>query len=96
MVRRALWRNIEGPPKSGRAREVPLSDEAVEVLKAQRAVSMLKSPYVFLDVGCRRLNHKDLYEVVPGICRRAGLAKRLTFHDLRHTFASHLVMRAWR
>ena len=31
--------------------------------------------------------------MVPGICRRAGLAKRLTFHDLRHTFASHLVMR---
>lgn len=29
---------------------------------------------------------------MPRACARAGLAKRLT-HDLRHTFASHLVMR---
>jgi site-specific recombinase XerD len=31
--------------------------------------------------------------VVPNACRRAGLAKRLTTHGLRHTYASHLVMR---
>jgi site-specific recombinase XerD len=32
-------------------------------------------------------------DVVPSACRRAGLAKRVIRHGLRHTFASHLVMR---
>ena len=29
---------------------------------------------------------------MPATCRRASLAKRITTHGLRHTFASHLVM----
>jgi site-specific recombinase XerD len=32
-------------------------------------------------------------DVVPSTCKRAGLAKRITTHGLRHTFASHLAMR---
>jgi hypothetical protein len=31
--------------------------------------------------------------VVPSTCKKAGVAKRITTHGLRHTFASHLVMR---
>ncbi len=32
-------------------------------------------------------------DVVPSTCTRAKLSKRITTHGLRHTFASHLVMR---
>ncbi len=36
MVRRTVWRDLECLPKGGRAREVPLSNEAVAVLKEHR------------------------------------------------------------
>jgi integrase len=90
VVRRTLWRDQEGTPKGGRTREVPLSDEAMATLKAHRH---LKGPYVFCEADGRRLNHNRVKDVVPRTCARAQLAKRLTTHDLRHSFASHLVMR---
>lgn len=93
VVRRTLWQDQEGSPKGGRNREVPLSDGALSVLKAHQAATRLKSPYVFCDAMGKRLTHNQVTPLVPRICTKAGLPKRLTFHDLRHTFASHLVMR---
>jgi integrase len=90
MVRRTVWRDLECLPKGGRAREVPLSNEAVAVLKEHRH---LKGPYVFCEPDGTRLTHSRVKNVVPRACQRAGLAKRLTTHGLRHSFASHLVMR---
>lgn len=90
VVRRNLWRKEEGTPKGGRTREVPLSAEAVETLKAHRH---LKGPYVFCFPDGRRLTHNRVKDLVPSTCRKAQLAKRLTTHGLRHSFASHLVMR---
>lgn len=90
VVRRTLWRDQEGPPKGGRNRTVPLSDEALAVLKAHRH---LRGPYVFCDEAGNRLTHSIVKDVVPKTCAKAGLAKRITSHGLRHTFASHLVMR---
>jgi site-specific recombinase XerD len=69
---------------------VPLSDVALATLKAFRH---LKGPYVFCDASGARLRHSMVKDVVPDTCRRAGLGKRITTHGLRHTFASHLVMR---
>lgn len=90
IVRRSLWQDEEGSPKSGRSREVPLSDAAAEALATHRH---LRGDYVFCNEKGERLSHSEVKDVVPRTCRRAGLAKRLTWHDLRHTFASHLVMR---
>lgn len=90
VVRRTLWNGREGPPKGGKTREVPLSDQAMATLKAHRH---LKGPYVFCDETGARLTHSKVKNVVPRTCTAAGLSKRLTTHDLRHTFASHLVMR---
>jgi len=90
IVRRSLWRGQEGSPKGGQNRKVPLSDVALAALKAHRH---LRGPYVFCDERGNHLTHSMLKDVVPSACARAKLAKRITTHGLRHTFASHLVMR---
>lgn len=90
LVRRTLWHDQEGTPKGGQTREVPLSNEAIATLKAHRH---LKGDYVFCETNGKRLTHSRVKSVVPSTCKKAGLAKRLTTHDLRHTFASHLLMR---
>jgi len=76
--------------KSGKARQIPINDRLAGVLKEVRRGNQLKSSYVFCDSQGRRF-----YEVKRsfcGACRRAGI-EDFRFHDLRHTFASHLVMK---
>jgi integrase len=75
--------------KSGKARQIPINDRLAEVLKEVRREKQLKSPHVFCDSQGRRFF--EVKRSFASACRRAGL-EDFRFHDLRHTFASHLVM----
>ena len=52
----------------------------------------LRGQYVFCLENGSRLTHSLVKDVVPQACARAGLARRVTWHGPRHSFASHLVM----
>jgi integrase len=78
-----------GTPKSGKPREIALSEEARLTLKVHRH---LKGPLVFCDEGGRMLTKGELRHPLLRACKRAGL-REIGCHVLRHTFASHLVMR---
>ncbi len=69
---------------------MPLNARALAALKAHRH---LKGPYVF----CQKTGEPFSVYNAPAMaiaraCRRAGL-RPVGWHTLRHTFASHLVMR---
>ena len=88
IVRRAAAKQVIGTPKSGRSREVALSDETIRVLRAHRHLCQL----VFCHPDGRMWTQDECDRPLARICRRAGLAP-VSWHVLRHTFASHLAIR---
>ena len=88
-VRRSRSRGHATTPKSGKARDIPLSPSVVAALKAQRH---LRGDYVWCDEAGRPLPSGSCKHPLYRAARRAGL-RRVGWHVLRHTFASHLAMR---
>jgi len=89
MVRRSLSGKRIDTPKNHKSREVALSDEAIWALKAHRH---LRGELVFCDEKGQLLTRYACKWPLWQACKRAGI-RLVGWHTLRHTFASHLVMR---
>lgn len=76
-------------PKGGRPREAPLNSRVVAALKSWRH---LRGELVFCREDGSMIPHAQMTRPLWRACRRAGL-RRVGWRVLRHTFASHLVMR---
>lgn len=88
-----IQRSYESPPKSGKARTVPLSAELASVLAAHRMRSPHGSSLVFphpTHGGMLTVNAR-LGAILDGACAAAGLP-RMRVHDLRHGHASLWLM----
>lgn len=87
-VRQAVALGVVGTPKSGRDRVVPLCREAAEALERHAR----SGPRVLCWPDGSTRTRGELKWPLWRACRAAGL-RRIGWHVLRHTFASHLVMR---
>lgn len=86
---------VLGPPKNNRERFVDLPQRAVAILRQHKH---LRRPFAFCreDGSILQRWHCESKSKHPGplpkLCRKAGL-RPVGWHALRHTYASHLVMR---
>lgn len=89
IIRRSYYLGDVTTPKGGKAREVPLSPQTVELLRKHRH---LKSELVFCKDGGEWHRYFESNDELKFMCRKANL-RPIGWHVLRHTFASHLAMK---
>ena len=82
------YRKILVAPKSNRERQVPLDVDVYDLLDRRKK----STGYVFLDTDGEPFNFCRMERRLSAACKKAGLRK-IGWHALRHTFASHLAMR---
>lgn len=89
-----MQRSYDGPTKSGDLRWVPILDPLLPVLRAWRLRIGGEKVFPTRDVHTRDQSSRIFQETLHRVLERAGLPpKHITFHGLRHTFASHFAMR---
>ncbi len=76
--------------KNSEARDIPLNDTCYETLKALREKAEEGQDYIFVNPKTGK-PYDDIKRSFKTALKKAEI-EDFTFHDLRHTFASHLVM----
>jgi integrase len=85
---RCDYQKMLGSTKSNRERHIPLDVDVYEMLHKRKR----DTGYVFVDTDKAVFDNKRLNRRLAKLCKKAGLRK-ITWHVLRHTFASQLAMR---
>jgi len=76
--------------KTDESRQIPINDDLAKLFKDIRKRNELRSEYVFCDRDGKPF--KDIKRSFHATLTKAGI-EDFRFHDLRHTFASHFIMR---
>lgn len=83
--------------KGNKQRLTPISGQAIKLLKLyidlRRHIKPAKGceEILFLSHTGRKLNREMIFYIVRNAAQKAGIAKNIHPHTLRHSFASHLV-----
>ena len=89
VVSRSYHRGHIGSPKSGRSRAIPLCETVLDALNAHYHS---RGELVFCDEDGHHLSDSKCKRPLWNACQEAGI-RRIGWHVLRHSFASHLAMK---
>lgn len=87
---------IESPTKTeSGVRDIPLTQEALEILscikqESRKIIPIEFSDYVFLNKHGKPVTNAGYSDCTSRICKRAGI-KQVSMHTLRHTFATRCI-----
>jgi integrase len=90
------WEQIRGDfiylskTKTDEPRQIPINDDLADLFKDIRKKNQLRSEYVFCNDKGK--SFKDIKVSFNASLKGAGI-EDFTFRDLRHTFASHFIMK---
>ncbi len=88
-IRHNVWKGIIGTPKGGGMRTLPMSPQLRRALSGHRH---LRGELVFCQDDGSMLTDGQMNPIVGRVCKRARL-RHASWHVLRHSFASQLVMK---
>ncbi len=83
--------------KGAKERIIPMGTKAIDSLKeylANSRPSLLKRgefPHLFLNTRGRPMTRQGLWKIIRNYALKAGIARTVTPHTLRHSFATHLL-----
>lgn len=86
---------VEG--KGNKQRLVPISPRAIQEIERylpQRAEGLIKPPYedyVFISRFGKNISRIMVFHIIKELAARIGLAKAISPHTFRHSFATHLL-----
>lgn len=89
-VKSSYYRGRFTLPKSNKTRSIPLSGHVRAVLDTHRPGC---AGLLFCDEAGVPYSNSRMNTALNRICLAAGITRHIGWHVLRHTFASHLVMR---
>jgi integrase/recombinase XerD len=83
--------------KGSKERVIPVGEEALKWIKQyllearQMILRNRTSKHLFTNRSGVRLTRQGFWKIVKKYCLKAGIAKKISPHTLRHSFASHLL-----
>jgi len=77
--------------KGNKERIVPVGDQALRTLDAYLAVRPAGDGPLFQNLRGGRLTVRSVHRIVMARARSAGIARPVSPHTLRHTFATHML-----